>query len=76
MFSADDARAMTEAGADIIVCHMGLTAGASIGAATTKSLDECVALIDEWAHAALDYARTCSSCVTADRSRCPMTPLT
>jgi predicted TIM-barrel enzyme len=54
VFSAADARAMTEAGADIIVCHMGLTAGGSIGAATTKSLDECVALIDECAQAALD----------------------
>ena len=49
VFSAADARAMTGAGADIIVCHMGLTAGGSIGAATAKSLDECVALIDEWA---------------------------
>ena len=31
VFSAADARAMTRAGADIIVCHMGLTAGGSIG---------------------------------------------
>ena len=49
VFSADDAAAMTEAGADIIVCHMGLTTGGSIGAETAKSLDDCVALIDEWA---------------------------
>ena len=49
VFSADDARAMTRAGADIIVCHMGLTTGGSIGAETAKSLDDCVALIDEWA---------------------------
>ena len=52
VFSADDAAAMTEAGADIIVCHMGLTTGGSIGAETAKSLDDCVALIDEWAAAA------------------------
>jgi predicted TIM-barrel enzyme len=54
VFSAADAQAMTQAGADIIVCHMGLTAGGSIGAKTTKSLDDCVGLIDEWAEAALN----------------------
>jgi predicted TIM-barrel enzyme len=53
VFSADDARAMTAAGADIIVCHMGLTTGGSIGAETSKSLDDCVGLIDSWAAAAL-----------------------
>ena len=52
VFSADDAVAMTEAGADIIVCHMGLTTGGSIGAETARTLDDCVALIDEWAGAA------------------------
>ncbi|MCI2420425.1 phosphoenolpyruvate hydrolase family protein [Saccharopolyspora sp. K220] len=52
VFSSADARAMTEAGADIIVCHMGLTTGGAIGAETAKSLDDCVALIDEWAQAA------------------------
>jgi predicted TIM-barrel enzyme len=54
VFSAEDAVAMTEAGADIIVCHMGLTTGGSIGAETAKDLDDCVALIDEWAGAARD----------------------
>jgi predicted TIM-barrel enzyme len=52
VFSVDDARAMTEAGADIVVCHMGLTTGGTIGAQTAKSLDDCVALVDEWAEAA------------------------
>jgi predicted TIM-barrel enzyme len=52
VFSADDARAMTAAGADIVVCHLGLTTGGSIGAETSKSLDDCVRLIDEWAAAA------------------------
>ena len=54
VFSVDDARAMTRAGADIIVCHRGLTTGGSIGAETAKSLDDCVALIDKWAAAARD----------------------
>ncbi|WP_007023467.1 phosphoenolpyruvate hydrolase family protein [Saccharomonospora iraqiensis] len=52
VFSADDARAMTGAGADILVCHMGLTTGGTIGAETAKTLDDCVAAIDEWAAAA------------------------
>lgn len=52
VFSAEEAVAMTEAGADIIVAHMGVTVGGTIGAATAKSLDESVHLIDEWAAAA------------------------
>ncbi|WP_224386366.1 phosphoenolpyruvate hydrolase family protein [Pseudonocardia sp. ICBG1293] len=51
VFSAADARAMARAGADIVVCHMGLTTG---GAGTAKTLDDCVALVDEWAAAALE----------------------
>lgn len=53
VFSAEDAVAMTKAGADIIVPHMGLTTGGAIGAATAKKLEDCPALIDEWAEAAL-----------------------
>lgn len=52
VFGAEDAAAMTRAGADIIVPHMGLTTGGSIGAETARTLDDCVALIDEWAAAA------------------------
>jgi predicted TIM-barrel enzyme len=52
VFSADEAVAMTRAGADIIVCHMGLTTGGAIGAETAKTLDESVAAIDAWAAAA------------------------
>jgi predicted TIM-barrel enzyme len=52
VFSVEQAVAMAEAGADLIVCHLGLTTGGSIGAETVKSLDECVALIDEWTAAA------------------------
>jgi predicted TIM-barrel enzyme len=53
VFSAEQAVAMAETGADIIVCHLGLTTGGSIGAETAKSLDECVTLIDEWTSAAM-----------------------
>jgi predicted TIM-barrel enzyme len=53
VFSAEEAVAMAKAGADIIVPHMGLTTGGSIGAETAKTLDDCVALVDDWAAAAL-----------------------
>jgi len=46
VFSADDAVAMTNAGADILVAHMGLTTAGSIGAQTAKTLEQCVPLID------------------------------
>jgi predicted TIM-barrel enzyme len=45
-FNTQDAEAMTKAGADILVAHMGLTTSGSIGAKTAKSLDECITLID------------------------------
>jgi predicted TIM-barrel enzyme len=53
VFSATEAVAMAQAGADIIVPHMGLTTGGAIGAETAKTLDDCIALVDEWAAAAL-----------------------
>lgn len=52
VFSADDARAMANAGADIIVCHLGLTTGGRIGARTALSLDDCVERIKDWSAAA------------------------
>jgi predicted TIM-barrel enzyme len=52
VFSEDDAAAMADAGADIIVTHMGLTTGGSIGSETAKTLESCVPLIDSWAAAA------------------------
>jgi predicted TIM-barrel enzyme len=42
VFNPDEARAMAEAGADILVAHMGLTTGGSIGAGTALSLDDCI----------------------------------
>jgi predicted TIM-barrel enzyme len=53
VFDVDSAKAMASAGADIIVCHLGLTTGGSIGAETAVTLDQCPALVDEWAGAAL-----------------------
>lgn len=53
VFSADEAVAMASAGADILVMHMGLTSGGTIGAETVRSLDDCVQDIDLWAEAAL-----------------------
>ncbi|WP_409160632.1 phosphoenolpyruvate hydrolase family protein [Pectobacterium sp. B2J-2] len=49
VFSAADAVAMTKAGADIIVPHMGLTTGGNIGAETALNLADCVPLINHWA---------------------------
>src|SRR5436190_1176672 len=37
VFNADEAKAMTKAGADIIVAHMGVTTGGSIGATSSKT---------------------------------------
>jgi predicted TIM-barrel enzyme len=53
VFSADDAAAMAGAGADIIVCHFGLTAGGAIGAQTALKLEDVPATLDAWAAAAL-----------------------
>jgi predicted TIM-barrel enzyme len=52
VFNADEAAAMTKAGADIIVAHMGLTTGGNIGAETAVKLADCPALINDWAEAA------------------------
>lgn len=51
VFSREDAIAMTEAGADILVPHMGLTTGGNIGAETATTLDDCVEMINDWAKA-------------------------
>lgn len=42
VFNPDEARAMAQAGADILVPHMGLTTKGSIGAHTAVTLDEAV----------------------------------
>jgi len=52
VFNPDEARAMTAAGADIIVAHMGVTTGGAIGAKAAKSLDQCATEIAAIADAA------------------------
>jgi predicted TIM-barrel enzyme len=52
VFDPDQAVAMAEAGADILVPHMGLTTGGDIGAGTALKLEDCPALIDGMAEAA------------------------
>jgi len=46
VFNPDEAIAMARAGADIIVAHMGVTTGGSIGATSAKTLDQCVVEIN------------------------------
>ena len=52
IFSESDAKQMTHAGADIVVCHLGLTTGGAIGAETGLKLADCVEPIKAWAAAA------------------------
>ena len=52
VFDEAQARAMAQAGADIVVCHMGLTTGGAIGAETTLKLADCVEPIKAWGAAA------------------------
>jgi predicted TIM-barrel enzyme len=52
VFEPDQAAAMAEAGADILVAHMGLTTGGDVGAGTALKLGDCPARIDAIAAAA------------------------
>jgi predicted TIM-barrel enzyme len=52
VFSEQNARDMVAAGADIVVCHLGLTTGGAIGAETALTLADCVAPINAQARAA------------------------
>ncbi len=54
VFSEENAAAMAKAGADIIVVHLGLTTGGSIGAETGVTLEQAPELTDAWAAAALE----------------------
>jgi predicted TIM-barrel enzyme len=53
VFNPAESASMAEAGADIIVAHMGVTVGGAIGATSSKSLEKCVGEIDAIAEAAL-----------------------
>lgn len=52
VFNEANATDMARAGADIIVCHLGLTTGGAIGAETALTLEDCVPAINAWAEAA------------------------
>jgi predicted TIM-barrel enzyme len=52
VFSEANARDMAGAGADLVVCHMGLTTGGAVGAETAMKLTDCVEPIKAWAAAA------------------------
>ena len=81
VFNEEDAKAMAEAGADIIVCHLGLTTGGAIGAHTSLTLEKCPELVNKWSEAALkvnkdaivlvrwacSHARRCRVCVEKHR---------
>lgn len=51
-FTPDEARQMTEAGADVLVPHLGLTTKGAIGARTAVSLEDAVGLVQAMADAA------------------------
>jgi len=52
VFNVDEAEQMTRAGADVLVCHMGLTTSGSIGAQSGKTLEDCVGLVQKMRDAA------------------------
>jgi predicted TIM-barrel enzyme len=51
VFNPDEARAMTHAGADLLVCHLGLTTAGTIGAGVAPSLDDAIKRVLEMADA-------------------------
>jgi predicted TIM-barrel enzyme len=53
VFNPAEAEAMTRAGADVIVAHMGVTVGGTVGAASSKTLEQCVGEVDRIAEAAM-----------------------
>jgi predicted TIM-barrel enzyme len=53
VFDPEQAAEMAEAGADVLVPHMGLTTGGAIGAQGTRTLDDCVQLIQQMRDAAV-----------------------
>ena len=53
VFDVESAVAMAEAGADVLVPHMGLTTKGTIGATTAVTLEDCVPLIQNMRDAAM-----------------------
>ena len=58
-FNPEEARMMAEAGADIVVAHMGLTTGGTIGARTARTLEDCVGEVQAIADACKSVRADC-----------------
>jgi predicted TIM-barrel enzyme len=58
VFDPEQARLMAEAGADIVVAHLGATVGGSIGVETARTLDESVPLVQAMHDAAVTASRS------------------
>lgn len=52
VFNVDEAKAMAQAGADVVVAHLGLTTKGSIGATTAFTLEDAPARVQELCDAA------------------------
>jgi predicted TIM-barrel enzyme len=76
VFDASQAKLMTEAGADILVAHMGLTTSGSIGAQTAMTLEQCVQRVGEIAEAAKSIRPDVLVLCHGGRSPCPRMPST
>ena len=59
VFNVQEAEQMTKAGADIIVAHMGLTTSGTIGAKSTKTLDDCVGQVQAICEASKSLRSDC-----------------
>jgi predicted TIM-barrel enzyme len=57
VFNTSEAEQMADAGADVVVAHMGLTTGGTVGARTARTLDDCVADVQHIADAARGVRR-------------------
>jgi predicted TIM-barrel enzyme len=53
VFNPGEAEAMARAGADVIVAHMGVTIGGTVGATSARTLEQCVGDVDRIAEAAV-----------------------
>jgi predicted TIM-barrel enzyme len=59
VFNREEASQMAQAGADIVVAHMGLTTTGTIGAQTALTLDQCVPRITKIVEACRDVRNDC-----------------
>ena len=69
VFNPSEAERMAGAGADLIVAHMGVTTGGSIGAKSSKTLDDCVTRSTNRGPRARSESGVSSSATAADSER-------